>query len=108
MPICSYLVVPEPGAGERVRRRLSVIDGCEVTVAENRELLILITDTSDLEQEEELRAEVEGMDGIQALLFTFGEIDPETELADPVQGVKRRRASAGASSPATRSREEGP
>ena len=24
------------------------------------------------------------MDGIQALFLTFGEIDPDTELADPV------------------------
>lgn len=109
MPICSYLVIPEAGARERVRRRLSVIDGCEVAVAENRDVLILVTDTSDLEQEEEVRTEIEGMDDIEALLFTFGEIDPDTDLADPVQAVRRTRSEepAGASSPPTRSREGG-
>ncbi|MDX1646202.1 MAG: hypothetical protein R3304_03565 [Longimicrobiales bacterium] len=90
MPICSYLVIPEPGAKERVRRRLSIVDGCEVVEAENRDILILVTETEGLEEEDALRGRVEGMAGIEALLFTFGQIDPETEMADPVRvGGKR-------------------
>ena len=84
MPICSYLVVPEAGAAPRVERSLSALAGCEVVAAENRDVLILVTDTPDLEAEETLRREVEGMEGIEALLLTFGEIDPETELGDPI------------------------
>ena len=99
MPICSYLVIPRAGAGEDVRERLSDMRGCQVVAAENRDVLILVTDTPGLEDEEELRAEVEGMEGIEALLFTFGEIDPDTELADPVRitGGSRRGRSADAS-----------
>lgn len=85
MPICSYLVVPEPGAKACLRERLAGLDGCEVVEAENRDVLILVTETPGLEEEESLRSEVEALDGIEALLFTFGEIDPDTDVADPVK-----------------------
>lgn len=84
MPICSYLVIPEEGATAKVRARLEEIPACLVVAAENRDVLILVTETGGLEAEEELRSAVEATDGIQALLFTFGEIDPDTEIADPI------------------------
>ncbi len=84
MPICSYLVIPEAGAADRVRDRLAEMPGCEPVRAENRELVILVTDTPGLEEERELRSRIEAVGGVQALLMTFGEIDPETDLADPV------------------------
>jgi hypothetical protein len=31
-----------------------------------------------------LRRKVEALEGIQALLLTFGEIDPDTQIGDPV------------------------
>lgn len=91
MPICSYLVIPERGAAERVERDLAQLSGCDVARARNRDLLILVTETPGLEEEEELRERVEGLEGIQALLLTFGEIDPETGLGDPVKVGKRRK-----------------
>lgn len=84
MPICSYLVVPEPGALESVNERLANLAGCEVEKAENRDVMILVTETSSLQEEHDLRSSVEAMTGIQALFLTFGEIDPDTEVADPV------------------------
>jgi nitrate reductase NapAB chaperone NapD len=75
MPICSYLVVPEPGATDAVRARLALLPGCDVLQAENRDLLVLVTDTADREEEEALRGRVEALDGIGALLLTFGEVE---------------------------------
>lgn len=98
MPICSYLVIPERGATDRVQSRLAAIPGCDVVRARNRDLLILVTETPGLEEESELREEVEGLDGIQALLLTFGEIDPETTVGDPVS-VGRRGSSGPRSLP---------
>ena len=96
MPICSYLVIPERGAVDSVEERLEALAGCEVARAENREILILVTETPGLEKENELRERVEAMEGIQALLFTFGEIDPETPLADPVTvGGRKGRSRRG-------------
>lgn len=92
MPICSYLVIPERGAAREVERCLGEIPGCDVVRARNRDLLILVTDTPGLEEESELREEVEDLEGIQALLLTFGEIDPETTVGDPVSVGRRPEA----------------
>jgi nitrate reductase NapAB chaperone NapD len=87
--ICSYLVIPEEGASGRVAERLAALPGCDVVEAENRDVLILVTDTPGLEEESDLRREVEALDGIQGLLLTFGEIDPDAPIGDPVATAKR-------------------
>ena len=84
MPICSYLVISEDGASRRVAGRLAALPGCDVVQAENRDVLILVTDTPGLEAESALRQKVEALDGIQALLLTFGEIDPDSQIGDPI------------------------
>ena len=89
--ICSYLVISEPGASAPVAERLTALPGCEVVRAENRDVLILVTDTPGLEEESALRREVEAMDGIQALLLTFGEIDPDIAIGDPISVDERGR-----------------
>jgi len=76
MAICSYLVIPRPGETETLRRRLGAMSGCEVTPAVNRDLLVLVTDTPDRAGEETLRDRIERLDGIQALVLTFGEVNP--------------------------------
>lgn len=95
MPICSYLVIPEEGATRRVRDRLARIPECDVVAARNRDVLILVTETDGLREEEDLRSSVEAMEGIQALLLTFGEIDPDTDLADPISVGRDARGAPG-------------
>lgn len=84
MPICSYVVIPDRGAAASVRDRLDAMPGCDVALAHNRDVLLLVTDTPDLAAEAELRTSIEAMDGIQALLLTFGEIDPDAQVPDLV------------------------
>lgn len=104
MPVCSYMVLPEPGEARSLSRRLATLPGCDVTPSRNRNLLLLVTDTPSPEQDRELRSTLEKMEGIHALILTFGEIDPETEEADPVgAGRKHRRPG-----PGTGSRQPGP
>jgi nitrate reductase NapAB chaperone NapD len=91
MPICSYLVIPAGGASEGLAARLAALPGCDVGRAENTDLLLLVTETEDPESDERLRSEVEGMAEVHALVLTFGEVDPDTPLADPVQASRRRR-----------------
>lgn len=90
MPICSYVVIPERGAADSVEDSLLAIPGCDVARAQNRDVLLLVTDTPSLDEEATLRASIEAMRGIQALLLAFGEIDPETDLADPVADLSAR------------------
>lgn len=76
MPILSYLVLPVAGATDQVARKLGAIPGCEVTRAENRDLLILVTETSGEEEERALQASVAELDGIHAISLTFGDAVP--------------------------------
>jgi nitrate reductase NapAB chaperone NapD len=77
MGVCSYLVFPEHGAAEAVAARLAAISGCEVTAAENREVLLLVTEADGPEREKALRSELEQVDGVLAMMLAFGELDPD-------------------------------
>ncbi len=98
MPVCSYLVLPEPGGAPTLSRRLAALPGCDVTRSSNRNLLLLVTDTPSPEKDRELRSTLQNLEGIHALILTFGEIDPDTEEADPV-GAGRKHRRAGRKSP---------
>jgi len=91
MPVCSYVVLPEPGGVHRLSQRLATIPGCDVTRSSNRNLLLLVTDTPSPEEDRELRSTLRELEGIHALILTFGEIDPETEEADPVGADRKHR-----------------
>lgn len=74
MGVCSYLVIPERGERDAVRRRIAALPGCTVLAAERHDLLILVADAPDAEGERALRERVEGLQGIQALNLTFAEV----------------------------------
>lgn len=80
MPICGYLVYPAPGKSGKLRRTLETIAGCEVRPAENRDLLVLVTDTPDEEHEQALQEKLKSIPSIQclALSFAHGEEGLET------------------------------
>lgn len=92
MPVCSYLVIPQPGAQAVLAERLDELPGCDIDLAQEGELLLLITDTESWQVDEELRSRIESWPELQALIFTFGEIDPDTHLADPLAISRRRTA----------------
>jgi nitrate reductase NapAB chaperone NapD len=74
LPILSYLVLPVVGAADQVARRLTAIPGCEVARAENRDLLILVTETSGDAEEQALRASLAELEGIRSMSLTFGDV----------------------------------
>lgn len=76
MTISSYLVIPTEGATDTLAERLADLPGCEIARAENRDVLLLVTDTPSVEVETVLRRRLEGMEGVGALILTFGEIAP--------------------------------
>lgn len=91
MPICSYLVLPEAGARSRVAASLRALPGCEVEPAENKDLLLLVTDTPTPEDDKRLMAEVESIPGVQAMVLCFGEVDPDTTERDPLKDRSPRK-----------------
>jgi len=76
MPIRSYIVVPAKGARDAVAERLNSIPACDVLPAENRDLVLLVTDTATKEEDDALRATVGNVEGVRSLVLTFGEVDP--------------------------------
>jgi len=75
MPVFSYLAYPAQGAKEELITDLAAIDHCEVTPAENEEILILVTDTPDEEKEKELQIKLKKLKSLQSLGMTFGHVD---------------------------------
>jgi len=74
LPILSYLVLPVAGAAEPVARRLKAIPGCDVARAENRDLLILVTETSGEDEEQRLRTSLAELEGIRSMSLTFADV----------------------------------
>jgi nitrate reductase NapAB chaperone NapD len=77
MAICSYLVIPRDGRAASLARQLAALPGCDVARAENREVLVLVTETANPEAEAALRERIAGLDEVRSLVLTFGEIDPD-------------------------------
>lgn len=76
MPVCSYLVFPRSAPAE-LAQRLRRLPGCEVTPADNADLLILVTDTADDDSEQTLQQQLRDESDIQCMVLTFGDIDDQ-------------------------------
>lgn len=76
MPLCSYVLFSEPGARDELTARLEAWPNCEVEPAEDEDLVLLVTETGDREEQEELEERLEEMTSIQMFAQTFGEIVP--------------------------------
>jgi nitrate reductase NapAB chaperone NapD len=72
MPIKSYLAHPHSGKKSEVIRTLSSMDCCEVIPAENKDLLIVITDTNNNKEEDDLKTRLESVDSIKLLAMVSG------------------------------------
>jgi nitrate reductase NapAB chaperone NapD len=75
MPIFSYLAYPVQGAKEQLLNDLSALDFCEVTPAENEEVMVLVTDTPDEETEKKLQEKLKDIKSLESLGMTFGHTD---------------------------------
>ena len=75
MPVFSYLAYPKQGAKEQLQKDLSALDHCEVTPADNAEILILVTDTPDADKEKQLQKQLKSLKSLESLGMTFGHED---------------------------------
>jgi nitrate reductase NapAB chaperone NapD len=82
MAICSYLVLPS-GDRNTLAEHLRAIPGCDAVTSENRNLLLLVTETESRAGEAELRGRLEAVSGVQSLVMTFGQIDLDAASASP-------------------------
>jgi nitrate reductase NapAB chaperone NapD len=75
MPVFSYLAYPKQGAKQKLLDDLSALDHCEVTPADNQNILILITDTPDDATEKALQKKLKQLKTLESLGMTFGHVD---------------------------------
>jgi nitrate reductase NapAB chaperone NapD len=72
MPIKSYLVHPIEGKKKDLIEVLASINNCEIIPAENKDLVILVTETETEFEEEQLKAKLEAMPNIKLLALVSG------------------------------------
>lgn len=72
MSIKSYLAHPHDGKKSELIEALSNLDNCEVIPAENKDLLILVTDTDDKLEDENLKERIEAIESLKLLAMVSG------------------------------------
>jgi nitrate reductase NapAB chaperone NapD len=72
MPIISYLAHPQEGKKDELLEALSTMDQCEVIPAENKNLLIVVTDTDTDEEQDDLKEIIEAIDSLKLLALVSG------------------------------------
>ncbi|MBV1923506.1 MAG: hypothetical protein KUG68_05740 [Flavobacteriaceae bacterium] len=72
MPIKSYLAHPIEGKKSELIQSLSVLNNCEVIPSENKDLLIVITETEDHTQDDLLKEKIEAIDSLKLLAMVSG------------------------------------
>ena len=85
MPIFAYLATPVEGAKEILAAELTALPHCEIIPADNKDILILVTDAPDEFAERDLQEQLQKIQSLQSLSMTFGcsdELQPERERGD--------------------------
>lgn len=72
MPIISYLAHPQEGKKDELLKVLSTMDQCEVIPAENKNLLIVVTDTDTDKEQDDLKERIETIDSLKLLALVSG------------------------------------
>lgn len=72
MPIKSYLAHPHQGKKEELQKALAIISGCEIIPAENKNVLIVVTDTIDDDTDKNLKESIENLPSLKLLALVSG------------------------------------
>ncbi|MFH7321173.1 hypothetical protein ACHHRT_11265 [Desulfurivibrio sp. D14AmB] len=72
MAILGYLALPAAGKKAQLCDELATIRYCEAVPSDNREVVLLVTDTPDQEAEKRLQRELKRLNSLQALSMVFG------------------------------------
>ena len=77
MPIFSYLAIPVAGAYDDLCADLKSMEYCEVIASDNKEVVVLVTDTPDEETDKKLQKRLRKLESLQSLSMTYGHSDEE-------------------------------
>lgn len=72
MPIKSYLAHPHDGKKNELIKALSQFTSCDIIPAENKDLLIIVTDTDNKVEDQQLKEKIEAIDSLKLLAMVSG------------------------------------
>ena len=72
MPIKSYLAHPHDGKKNELIQALSSIKECDVLPAENKDVLVLVTETETKTEEDILKQKLEAISSLKLLAMVSG------------------------------------
>ncbi len=72
MAIKSYLVHPHLGQKETLQKELSSIKNCDVIPAENKDVMILVTESNSRQEEEIIKEKLDAISSIKLLAMVSG------------------------------------
>jgi len=67
MPIKSYLAIPEEGQKEILQQDIYKLPGCEVVPSENKNVLVVVTETEDEAMDKKLFNQLKSLKNLQLL-----------------------------------------
>ncbi len=67
MPIKSYLAIPKKEQKDKLKDEINQLGQCEVTPSDNREVLIVVTETEDEKADKKLFEKLSGLESLQLL-----------------------------------------
>jgi len=77
MSIISYLVYPQEVKKNELLKNLSLFNNCEVIPAENEDILVLVTDTFNNKEEEELLEKIDALESLKLRSMVSGFNSPK-------------------------------
>lgn len=72
MPIKSYIIIPQPDQKQHLIEDIGGLSGCEILPAENKEVLVLVTDTEDEKEDKILLSQIESNRNIKHISLVSG------------------------------------
>lgn len=72
MPIKSYLAHPFEGKKEELQQAISLLDGCEIIPAENKNVLVVLTETTTDAEDKSLKETIETIESLKLLALVSG------------------------------------
>lgn len=76
MPIKSYLAIPNEGQKEVLQEDLTRMAACEVIASENKNVLVVVTETANREEDENLFHKLNSLENLQLLTLVSAFSNP--------------------------------
>jgi len=81
MPIKSYIAIPQEGKKEQLKQDIFNLSDCEIIPSENKNVLVVITETVDEKEDKKLFEQLNGLDNLQLLTL----VSAFSDQAEPNQ-----------------------